>query len=179
MVDEIPALDLQDDFVDGIGQVGDAPGQRILDQRHLVDVRGLPEIRRHHRSRRLEGRIQGSQREEVLEDAHELAEVRVHPVSSSAFALFDNDLDRRARRRKVGDRDQVRPLEDLGRRLSLGRPNEDGGLPMAVDQVGDPSLDAAVEVADGVPLLGARRDLGIVDGQRLHWPHGTKTFRIS
>src|SRR2546429_760923 len=179
VMDEIPALDLEDDFVDRIEQVGDAPGQPVFDQRDLVHVRRLSKKHRHDWARRLEGRIQGSHREEVLEDADELTEVRVHPIASGAFALFDDDLDCRARRREVGDRGQRRPLEDLGRRLRCGRPDEDGGLAIAIDQVGEPGLDAPVEVADGVPLLGARRDLRFVDREGLHRSDRAKAFRIS
>jgi len=75
VMDEIPALDLEGDLVDGIEKIGHPSRQRILEQGHLVDIGRLSQVDRHHRSGRLELGIEGSQREKVLEDADELAEV--------------------------------------------------------------------------------------------------------
>src|SRR5207302_3442906 len=70
------------------------------------------------------------------------------------------------------------PLEDLGGGLRPRRSDEDGGFAVTADQVGKPGLDATVEVADRVPLLGPAGDLRIVSRQRLNFPVGAKALGI-
>ena len=96
MVDEVPALQLQDDLVHRIEEISHPPGQGVLDQDRLIDVRRLAQKNREHGAGRLEARIGGADGEIVFEDSHELAKVRVHPIAAGAFALLDDHLDRAA-----------------------------------------------------------------------------------
>src|SRR2546426_587371 len=49
LMDEITTLQLQDDLVDGVEQVGHAPGERIFDEGDRIDIRRLAQINRYHR----------------------------------------------------------------------------------------------------------------------------------
>ena len=75
VMNEIATLQLQNDFVHGVEQVGDPAGERIFNQRDGFDIRRLASINRRHRPGRLEARVRGTQRQIILEDANEFAEV--------------------------------------------------------------------------------------------------------
>ena len=89
-MDEVTTLQLEDDFVDGVEQVGHPACERIFDQRDRLDVRRLAHEDRHHRPGGFEARVRGAQRQVVLENAHELAEVGIHPIAAGALALLDD-----------------------------------------------------------------------------------------
>src|SRR5206468_5114429 len=86
--------------------------------------------------------------------------------------------DSAARRCQVHDRRQLRPLEDLSGRLRLRRANEHAGLAVAIDQMGEPGLNAAVKVTDRVPFLLAGRQLWIIVAQWVHLAQRREPFRI-
>src|SRR5439155_2577019 len=146
-------LKYQYDFVDVIEQVGQPPSEGILDQGDRLTIRRLAQIDGHHRPSRLEARVRGTLRQVVLENADELAEVGIDPVTAGALALLDDDLDGAACRCQVGHRRQLRPLEDLGRRLRFRWADEHPGLAVTIHQVSQSGIDAPVQVTDRVPFL--------------------------
>ena len=75
LMNEIATLQLQDDFVNRIEEVGHSAGERIFNQRDRLNIGRLASIDRQHRPGRLEARVRGTQRQIVLEDANEFAEV--------------------------------------------------------------------------------------------------------
>jgi hypothetical protein len=112
------------------------------------------------RMRRLERRISRLDRPQLLEDCQEAAVVRLTPVAACSFALLDDVLDRLPGARRVGDGDELRPVECLGGRLCLARADEQLLFADLVGQVLDPCLDRAIEMADGVELLAPGDDVG-------------------
>src|SRR4029077_21135967 len=99
--------------------------------------------------------------------------------TAGAFTLLDDDLDRGTRGREVGHGGQLGALEDLSRRLRLWRSDEDVCLAITVDEVGESSLDAAVEMADRVPFLGTAGDLGFVVREGAHVPDRAEALGIA
>ena len=178
VVNEVAALDLQGDFIRGVEDIGHALGQWIFDQRDLVDVGRLAKEDRNHGTCGLEGGVGAANRQIVLQDADEFAEVRVDPIAPGALTLLDDDLDRRAGGREVGYGGQLRPLEDLRRCLRLRRSDEDIRLTVAIDEMGESPLDAAIEMANRVPFLGTARDLRIVVREWSQVTDGAKAFGI-
>ena len=177
-VDEVAAERLQGGLIEGVEQVGDLSGQRIGDRQRLcLDVGGAPHIGRLDRSGRLEGGVDRSGRPVGLQQGDELAEVGVAPVAPGAFALFDDELDRGLGRGQVGDRGQLRPLEHLGGRLGVGRPDEHPVLAVALDEPLQAVLDAAVQVTDGLVVLGDGHQL-IAVGQRLGLADGGEALGV-
>jgi DNA-binding MarR family transcriptional regulator len=76
--------------------------------------------------------------------------VGVSPVAARTLALLDDLADRRESGVEVGDGDQLRPAEQLGRGLRARRADEHGGLAVAVGQRPQSVLDPAV--AERSPL---------------------------
>src|SRR5437660_11256033 len=101
-MDEVAGLELQNDLVDGVEQSDDPTCQGIVDEVRLVDVRWPAQECWNHRPSRFEARICTANGEIVLEDSHELAEVRVHPITTRAFTLLADHLDRQRGRRHLG-----------------------------------------------------------------------------
>ena len=85
--------------------------------------------------------------------------MRGAPVARAPLALLDDLFHRRQRRGEIGDRDQLRPAEQLRGGLGARGADEHGSLPAAGGQAAQPLGDAPVQVADGGELLAA--------GQRL------------
>ena len=75
VMNEIATLQLQNDFIHGIEQIGYPAGEGIIDQRDRLDIRRLASIDRQHRPGGLEAGVRGTQRQIVLENANEFAEV--------------------------------------------------------------------------------------------------------
>ena len=71
----VPAEHLEGDLVQAVGEVGDLRGSGVLDQGPGLDVRGQPDEGRLDRPGRVERRVGGLLGQQVLEDAHEGAEV--------------------------------------------------------------------------------------------------------
>src|SRR5207245_11530233 len=99
--------------------------------------------------------------------------------AAGALTLLHDNFDRRTGGCEAGHGGQLRPLEDLGRRLRVRRPDEDVRLAVAVDEVGESPLDAAVEMTDRVPLLGTAGQLRIVVGWRPHMTDPAKALGIA
>jgi hypothetical protein len=99
------------------------------------------------------------------------------PVAVGALALLDDQLDPGLGRGQVGDRGQLRPLEHLGGRLGLGRPDEHPALAVPLDQPLQAVLDPAVQVPDGLVVLRNGHELPAV-GQRLRLADGGKALGV-
>ncbi len=81
------------------------------------------------------------------------------PVAAGALALLDDLFHGRKRRREVGDRDELRPAEQLRRCLGPGRAHEDSPLAEPLGEAAQPIGDAPVQVPDGGELLSTRQQL--------------------
>ncbi len=110
---------------------------------------------------RLERRVGGLDRPQLVEHRQEAAVVRRAPVAAGALALLDDVLDGLTGGRRVDDRHQLAASRTT-RALSLGLLRADEQLLLAdlVGQVDDAGLDRSVEVTDGVELLAPRDDVG-------------------
>ena len=83
--------------------------------------------------------------------------MRVPPVPPGALPLLDDLLHRGQRGGQVGDRDQLRPPDQLRGGLGARRADEHRPLTDPVDQPAQPVGDAPVQVAHGAVLLAARQ----------------------
>ena len=177
-VDEVAAERLQRGLIDRVEQVGDLGREGVADGGHLgLDIGWAPHIGRLDRAGRLEGGVDRSGRPVGLQQGDELAEVGAAPVAAGALSLFDDELDRGLGRGQVGDRGQLRPLEHLGGRLGVGRPDEHPVLAVALDEPLQAVLDAAVQVTDGLVVLGDGHELVAV-GQRLGLADGGEALGV-
>ena len=156
----------QQDLVGDVEQVHDLSGQRVGDQRDVDVALDRPDVDSDHRADRVEGPVGLAELLELVQDRHELAEVRVPPLPARPLALLQDLVDRPLRGRDVGHRDQFGPAEMLTRGLRPGRADEQPLLAELVRQVRDAGLDGPVQVPDGLEILGARDDLA-----RLHRGH--------
>jgi hypothetical protein len=63
--------------------------------------------------------------------------VGLAPIAVGALALLDDGRDGSLSRGQIGDRDQLRPAEQLAGGLGLDRADEHLGLAVALDQAGE------------------------------------------
>ncbi len=162
-MNEIAHEHLQQDFVAGIEQFGDASSDGIGDERDLVRIAWRSCVSGDHGSRWLKPRILLFHVEEFLRDVQKFAEVRLAPVTTCSLPLFDNRLNGLLCRSQIGDRDQLGPAEVLLGGLRAGRTDEDALLAILLHQVTESLLDATVEVADRGKVLGLGNNLVIVE----------------
>ena len=141
------------------------PGHRVADQRDVGVALGLPDVDRDHRPDRVEGRVGLAERDVLVQDRHELTEVRALPVPARSLALLQDLVDGPLRRGHVGDRDQLRPAEVGLGGLRPRRADEQPLLPVLLRQARDPGLDGPVQVPHGGEVLAARDDLAVLHGR--------------
>src|SRR5262249_23896660 len=84
---------LQQDFVAGVEQFGDAGSDWIGDEGDLGRIAWRSHVRRDHGSRWLKPRILLFQIAVFSHDLQEFAEVRLAPVTACSLPLLDNRLD--------------------------------------------------------------------------------------
>src|SRR5438874_2224115 len=155
---------LQQDFVAGVEQFGDASSDWIGDEGDLARVAWRFAVSRYYRSCWLKAWILLLQVAVVLHDLQEFAVVRLAPITACSLPLFDNCLDGLACRSQIGDRDQFGPAEVLLGRLRAGWADEDALFAVLLYQVTEPLLNATIEMADRGKILGLGNDLAIVEG---------------
>jgi hypothetical protein len=113
----------------------------------------------------------------VLPHGEEPAVVCGAPVARAPLALFDDLFDRRQRRGEIGDRDELRPAQQLRGGLGPRGSHEHRPLSAAGRQAAQPIGDPPVQVPDRGELLAARQRLS-----RLHRltgrPGQDKTGRV-
>ena len=159
-VGEEAGQEVQKDLVRDRGDLRDAMGLGVRDHRDRSrEVERLPREGRHDRARRLECRIGGAQRVVLIPDREEAAVVGVLPMAASALALLDDLAHGPQRGVEIGDCDDLRPPEQLRRRLRAWRADEQRSLAKVVRQPRQPVLDPSVEMSDGEELLPARHRL--------------------
>src|SRR5437868_4916780 len=156
---------LQQDFVAGVEQFGDASSGWIRDEGDLVRIAWWSHVSRDHGSRWLKPRILLLPVAVFLHDLQEFTEVRLAPITACSLPLFDNRLDGLARRSQIGDRDQFGPPEVLLGRLRAGWTNEDALLAVLLNQVTEALLNATIEMPDRGKILGLGNNLVIVEGE--------------
>src|SRR6185437_15449947 len=117
-----------------------------------------------HGTSRLESRILRTHGVVLVPDLEEAAVVRVPPVATGPLTLLDDLVDRRECRVEASNGDQLRPVDQLGRRLGTRRSDEDGPLTELVSQPAQPALDAAVQMPDGQELLASGHELVLGQG---------------
>ena len=117
--------------------------------------------REEDRSCRLEVRVRRLQLAVLVEDSDELAEVGVLPVTARPFALLEDRVDCPVGRGEVGDRDELRPVEVVARRLRSRRADEQVPLAELLRQVVDPVLDRAVEMPERREVLRLGNDVAL------------------
>src|SRR5262249_57996208 len=80
----------------------------VGDERDAIVVAlGAADLRRKHWPDRLEAWVAGLHLAVLLEDLHELAEVRGRPMAARALALLEDRVDRPLRGGHVGHRDEL------------------------------------------------------------------------
>src|SRR5215472_13273486 len=77
----------------------------------------------------------------------------VLPFAARPLALLEDRVDRPVSRGEVGDRDELRPVEVVARRLRPRRADEQVPLAELLRQVVEPKLDRAVEMPDRREVL--------------------------
>ena len=107
-----------------------------------------------------------------------MAEVGLPPVAARALALLDDQRDGGPGGIQAGDRYQLRPAEHLAARLRAGWADEHARLAMAVDQLRETVLDAAIQMADSVIVLRGGHQRGRGCGQRPALADGRESFGV-
>ena len=160
--------EMEHELVRDRAELRDSMRDRVGDDRHLGrDVERLAGVGGEYGAGRIELRVTLAQRVELLPHPQEPTVVGVLPVAAGTLALLDDLSDCGQRRVEPGDRDHLRPVQQLGGGLGARRPDEHGPLAEPRDERPQPVLDPAVEVTDGQELLTARHQLLL--GQRHAW----------
>ena len=165
-VREEPLQHQQQDLVGDVEQIHYPLGHRVADQRDVGVALGLPDVDRDHRPDRVEGRVGLAELNVLIQDRHELAEVRVFPVPARSLALLQDLVDGPLGRGHVGNRDQLGPAEVGLGGLRPGRADEQRRLAVLLGQVRDAGLDRPVQVPHSREILAARDDLAVLHGRR-------------
>jgi len=143
-VREVALEDLQQDLVAHVEQVPAARRETLADLRHRVVVLTAPDGGEHHRPDRIELRVRRDHLAVLVEDLHELAEVRVLPVTARALALLEDRVDRPLRTGDIGHHGELRPAEVVGDCLGPCRADEQVLLADLVSEVPKPLLDRPI-----------------------------------
>jgi len=159
-VREVTREDLQQDLLAHVEEVDDTGRQRVGDQRHLDVALRRPDIGRDHRPDRVEPGVAVAPAQVLVEDAHELPEMRFAPVPAQALALRQDRVNRLLGGGQAGDGDQLGPAELFGRGLRPRRPDEQPLLPVLLGQVRETGLDRPVQVSHRGEVLRPGNDVG-------------------
>ena len=136
----------------------------VVARNYLDVLLGRAHLGGEHRPDRIEGRVGARHLAVLVEDLHELPEVRGLPMPARPLALLEDRVERSLGRREVGHGHELGPVEVGARRLCARRPDEQVALTELVGEVDQARrlfLGALREVGGAARDLGRRSDVDV------------------